>query len=167
MGCQVVYVDYDPVVGHARALLAGPGVVAIEGDLRDPDTILGHPALAEVFCPGEPIGLIMAAVMHFVDAPAAASLTRAYTRWLPPGSYLALSVGSADEQAERSLAGEYTAAAVHNHSRSQVAGFFDGLEIADPPGLTDARSWRPGIERRAPESRQGVRILAGVARKPG
>ena len=42
---RVVYVDNDPVVvSHARALLCtGPGVCAIEGDLRDPAGILDHP----------------------------------------------------------------------------------------------------------------------------
>ena len=39
--CRVAYVDADPiVVAHARALLCGPGVAAIRGDMAEPDAIL-------------------------------------------------------------------------------------------------------------------------------
>ena len=35
--CRVAYVDQDPVVvSHARALLSGAGVIALQGDLADP-----------------------------------------------------------------------------------------------------------------------------------
>ncbi|MGH3273671.1 MAG: SAM-dependent methyltransferase, partial [Streptosporangiaceae bacterium] len=39
--CRVAYVDVDPVVvTHASALLCGPGVAAIYGDMAEPDAIL-------------------------------------------------------------------------------------------------------------------------------
>ena len=41
---RVVYVDNDPmVVAHSRALLAGDNTVAVQADLREPDSILAHP----------------------------------------------------------------------------------------------------------------------------
>ena len=56
---RVVYVDNDPVVvSHARALLCtGPGVGAIEGDLRDPAGILDHPDVRAVVDLGEPVAV--------------------------------------------------------------------------------------------------------------
>ena len=44
---RIAYVDNDPVVlASGRAHIGGiPGVILIDGDLRDPDGILGHPGL--------------------------------------------------------------------------------------------------------------------------
>ena len=43
--CRVVYVDYDPVVvSHAKALLTGDTVAALQGDLRDTAGILADAA---------------------------------------------------------------------------------------------------------------------------
>src|SRR5579863_7104423 len=41
-GARVAYVDNDPIViSHARSLLAtSPGVIAVPGDMRDPERIL-------------------------------------------------------------------------------------------------------------------------------
>jgi hypothetical protein len=46
-GAHVVYVDYDPVVvNHARALLMdSDSVTAVRADIRDLDSILGHPGV--------------------------------------------------------------------------------------------------------------------------
>jgi S-adenosyl methyltransferase len=39
---RVVYVDLDPVVStHAAALMAGPKVVTLRADLREPKQVLG------------------------------------------------------------------------------------------------------------------------------
>ena len=65
---RVMYVDNDPVVAsHARALLCtGPGVGAIEGDLRDPAGILDHPEVrAQVDLSG-PVAVLLTAVPHFI-----------------------------------------------------------------------------------------------------
>jgi hypothetical protein len=69
LAARVVYVDNDPVVvSHARALLSGECVVAIPGDMREPDAILADPALAELINLGEPACLVLCAVLHFIDA---------------------------------------------------------------------------------------------------
>jgi hypothetical protein len=84
--CRVVYVDNDPVVmNHARALLAGPGTGAVEGDLADPAAILADPAVQELIDPGEPAAVILAMVLHFFDAGAAGKIATAFTGWLVPG----------------------------------------------------------------------------------
>jgi len=162
--CRVAYVDYDPVVAaHARALLCKENVVAVQGDMRDPAGILAHPEVLSLIRPGEPVGLIMAMVLHFVDVGTAAAIVADFVSSLAPGSYVVLSVGSGDEETGRELAREYRAAPLYNHSEAEVAGFLAGLELAGP-GLADARSWDPGLTT-APPAQEGGRILAGVAKK--
>ena len=54
---RVVYVDHDPiVVAHNDALLATrDGVITIRADVRDPDAVLGHHALAACIDFSQPI----------------------------------------------------------------------------------------------------------------
>jgi SAM-dependent methyltransferase len=91
---RVVYVDSHPVVvSHARALLCGdPGVCAIEGDLRDPACILGHPGLRAVVDLREPIVILLTAVLHFVpDEDRPHRLVNALKAAMAPGSHLVIS----------------------------------------------------------------------------
>jgi hypothetical protein len=164
---RVVYVDNDPLVlTHAQALLCGgPEVAAIEGDLRDPMGILGDPVVCKLIRPDEPACVVLACVLHFFAFEHAREIAGAFIRWLPPGSYAIISVGCGDEETGEALASTYSAAPAYNHSPGQVAGFFGGLELAEP-GLVDARKWRPPVEAEVPAARQGGRILAGVGRKP-
>lgn len=163
---RVAYVDTDPVVlAHARALLAtGDGVTAVSADLRDPAAVLGHPDLRAVLDPGRPACVILGAVLHFLDADAACAVTAGYVSLLAPGSCLALSCARFEDEAlAKQLAQEYTAATWYNHSPADIAGFFDGLELAGP-GVTEARTW----PKRPPEAddRNG-HVLAGVGRVLG
>jgi S-adenosyl methyltransferase len=165
--CRVVYADNDPVVlTHARALLSGPGVAAVEGDLRDPAAILADPAVEQLIRPGEPTAVILAMVLHFLDAGTAAKITEAFTRWLTPGSYVVISCGSGDQETGERLAREYAAGTLYNHSPAQIAGFFASLDLV-PPGLVDAGDWNPGLPAAPTPGHRGGRILAGVGRKPG
>ena len=164
--CRVVYVDADPVVvSHARALLCGPGVIAIHGDLTKPDAILAD--LRERRDPinlAGPTAVILAMVLHFFDAATVHDIVDAFACAVAPGSYFVLSVGSGDEQTGGALVREYQAGTLYNHSFAQIAAFLDGLELI-PPGLTDAMSWMPGSPGQLP-AQTGGHILAGVARKP-
>ena len=74
---RVAYVDVDPVVlSHARALLAiDEGVTAVSADLCDPAAVLAHPDLRAVIDPARPAGIILGAVLHFIDADAARAVT--------------------------------------------------------------------------------------------
>ena len=76
-----------------------------------------------------------------------------------------ISVGSGDEQTGGTLAREYRAATLHNHTPQQVAGFFAGLDLV-PPGLVDARDWSPGAIAVPQAVHRGGRVLAGAGRKP-
>ena len=165
--CRVAYVDQDPVVvSHARALLSGPGVIALPGDLADPGAILADPALRCLIKLTEPVAVIMAMVLHFFDAACARSIAGTFTRAIAPGSYVVISAGSGDEETGGRLAREYRVGTLYNHSPAQIGAFFDGLDVLTP-GLTDAEAWVPGSAAPSEARRGGGHILAGVGRKPG
>ena len=165
-GARVAYVDIDPVVlAHAVALLAtDDGVTAVGADLRDPAAVLGHQDLRAVIDPGQPVCVILGAVLHFLDPDAACAVTAGYLSLLAPGSCLVLSCARFDdEELAKQLAAEYTAATCYNHSPADIVEFFGGLELAGP-GVTEARTW----PKRPPEAddRNG-HVLAGVGRVLG
>ena len=167
-GARVAYVDNDPmVVSHARALLAGgsDGLAAFQGDLRDPAGVLTSPELLAVIDPGKPACLILAAVLHLMEAGPAAEVAAEYIRALAPGSYVIITTARYDDPVlgDR-IVHEYSAGTFYNHSPQEAATFFRGLELI-PPGLVNGRTWRAGMPE--PETPRGdVYALAGVGRKP-
>ena len=88
--------DNDPIViSHARSLLAkSPGVIAVPGDMRDPDGILADAGLKELIDLAEPACVILSAILHFADAGQARDVAATYARAVVPGSYLIISCGS-------------------------------------------------------------------------
>jgi hypothetical protein len=68
-GARVAYVDVDPVaIAHSKALLAANGNTAvIQADLREPEKILASDATRSVINFAEPIGLLLVAVLHFIE----------------------------------------------------------------------------------------------------
>jgi O-methyltransferase involved in polyketide biosynthesis len=164
---RVAYVDNDPVVlAHAQALLASaPGVIALPGDMRDPDAILADPRLARLISLDEPVCVLLSGVLHFLDAAAAQQVAAAFTSQIPAGSYVVISVGTGAENAVAAdFRAAYTAARLYFHTPSQLLGFFDGLELV-PPGVVPARGWAGAAPVPDLEPRQGS-FLAGVGRKP-
>jgi hypothetical protein len=84
---RVVYVDRDPVaVAHSRLLLTDdPLSQVVEADLRDPKDLLARPAVAELLRPGEPVAVLLVAVLHFVtDADDPEGLVRVTSLRLVP-----------------------------------------------------------------------------------
>src|SRR5215475_1943057 len=65
---RVVYVDNDPIVlGHNRALLSrAANATTVRADLRQPESIIGHPELKAAIDWQQPVVLLLVAVMHFV-----------------------------------------------------------------------------------------------------
>ena len=146
--CRVAYVDRDPVVvSHARALLSGTGVIALQGDLADPDAILADPALEGLITLAEPVAVILAMVLHFLDAATACGITAAITRAIAPGSYVVISAGSGDEQTGGRLAREYQAGTLYNHF----------------PGPDRGVLRRAGPDPAGPDRRHGLAPRAGRA----
>ena len=163
---RVAYVDIDAVaLAHARALLAiSDGVTAVAADLRDPGAVLATPELRTVIDPARPVCVILCAVLHFLDADAARTVTAGYARLMAPGSCLVISVASFDDETlGKQLAEEYTAAAWHNHTPADITSFFAGLELVGPD-VTEAQTWRAWLPRPVLRHREG-HVLAGVARR--
>jgi SAM-dependent methyltransferase len=165
-GAHVAYVDNDPVViSHARSLLAkSSGVIAVAGDMRDPERILGDTRLAELIDIAKPACVILSAVLHFADAATARGVAATFARALAPGSYLIISVGSGNTSEGANFTSAYTAAPVYIHSQEEILSFFDGLELV-PPGVVSVRGWHG--DRPAPHLKpRTATFLGGVARKP-
>lgn len=167
---RVVYVDNDPVVvAHARALSCkGPGVRAIEGDVRDPAGILDHPDVRAVVDFGEPVAVVLSAVLHFLpDEDSPYKLVEMLTAAVPPGSYLVIShatgedIGPEAAGQVRELYAQATAPAVLR-SRADIARFFEGLELV-APGIGNVAAWRADVSLAGPGR---AIVLGGVGRKP-
>lgn len=81
---------------HSQVFLAKgtSRVVAISGDMRGPEAILGHHEVRGAgFDLREPACVILGCVLHFVDAETAGGIVGRLTGMLAPGSYLVISVG--------------------------------------------------------------------------
>ena len=164
---RVAYVDNDPmVISHTKNLLAKDGGIAVIGaDLRDSEPLLANPELTAVIDMDQPVCVLLVSVLHFVDLETARAVTAALTAPLASGSYLVISVGRTDPEfeAERGRA-VYTPSAGYNHSVDEVRSLFGDFEFT-PPGVVEARSWRPG-QPPLPHPARPMMMLAGVARKP-
>jgi hypothetical protein len=167
-GARVVYVDNDPMVlAHSRALKTGEGTAVIRADLRDPDTILGHPDTRRLLDFSEPLAVLFVAVLHFVGGPDAYAAVARFTGAAAPGSYLVLShiTGDPDPEAAAAFTTVYAGTANPNtlRSREEILGFFDGLEMLEP-GLVPVHQWRPDDPGAAHPRRAWM--VGGVGRKP-
>jgi hypothetical protein len=174
----VVYVDNDPMVElHSQGILdESGGVSVLRADLRDPDSVLDHPAVRELIDPAEPTGLLMTAVLMFVaDSDDPWGLAARYVRALRPGSYLSLSHVTDDAKPPLAVEGfrrafDHATAQLHFRSKAQVARFFDGLEVVPPyagatPAITYSGLW--GAEDVRLADSDGSRWLyCAVGRKP-
>lgn len=110
---RVVYVDRDPVaVAHSRLLLTDDErSQVVEADLRDVGDLLHRPEVAGLLQPGEPVVLMLVAVLHFItDAEEPAKLLAALRDALPPGSALVLSHASLEGRPDQACTRRSTAA---------------------------------------------------------
>ncbi len=176
--CRVVYVDNDPMVPEqARDLLADPASVRVVlGDLRDPDSVLKNADLRALIDFGQPTGLLMTAVMHFVaDEWDPWGLLARYLGAVAPGSYLSLSHLTSDQKpplAVREFCRVFDRATeqVHFRSKIEIERFFAGLELVPPHEGDNGRvcyagDWAADDPARA-DSDGSRWLYCGVARRP-
>ncbi len=168
---RVVYVDNDPVaVAHSRQILAANKLAAaIREDLRRPAAILAHPEVTRLLDFGQPVGVLMVTILHFIaDADDPAGLVGFLTGSLAAGSHLVISHATHDAapdevaEVEKLYAG--TSAAAQARSHEQILRFFDGFELVEP-GLVDQPRWRPEAAS-TPDHPERVWFYAGIGRKP-
>lgn len=170
---RIVYVDNDPMVlAHARALLSSnpEGRTAyIQADLRSPLDILSSPVVRSVIDFGEPVALMLIAVLHFLeeaDEPGAVLSTLLDA--LPSGSYLAASHMTLEHDPVGVGGGQraYHKAGLPMRARDadEFASLaFCGLDLV-PPGVVLVSEWRPESKAPRPTAAE-VSCYGGVARK--
>ena len=167
---RVVYVDHDPVVlAHARALMADwlSGLVhVIDADLRNPHAILAD-AGVRVLDFDQPVALLLVAVLHFVDdADDPYGILARLIEALPTGSYVAVSHATFDplpRDVATHLGRQDGHGPFHARTRSEVEGFFAGLDLVDP-GLVSTVEWQPHRLPHPQASPQQAIAYAGVGR---
>ncbi|MET1073982.1 MAG: SAM-dependent methyltransferase [Umezawaea sp.] len=167
---RVAYVDVEPVaVAHSIALLAkNQRAIAVQADLRDTDAVLNSPAVNDLLDFSRPVGVLLAAALHFVpdtDDPHAA--VARYRDALAPGSHLAISHGSLEGIPQDSVTSGERVQAVYQRTdaqlvlrtRGDIARFFDGFDLVDP-GVVLLPEWRPDSDDAY------ITAYVGVGRKP-
>ncbi|WP_439678480.1 SAM-dependent methyltransferase [Embleya sp. MST-111070] len=169
---RVVYVDNDPIVlAHARALLRGDprGATAyIQADLREPESILAHPALRSTLDFTRPIAVLLIAIMHFVpDEQDPHGVVARLVEPLPAGSFLALShvTHDFDPVGWAKLVSAYHEAGIpaQTRTRGEVEALFPWPVLA--PGVTSVAAWDPPPGAAVPGAAE-VSCHGGIARKP-
>ena len=170
---RVVYADVDHVaIAHSKAILAGnENATIVEADLREPEKILANDDVRRLIDLGQPAGLLLMVVLHFIaDAEDPWRIVATLRDALAPGSYLVLghathegrpAVAHATERVyNRSVSTE-----LHLRSRAEIQRFFDGFELVDP-GLVYVPLWRPDSPADVPDDPRQFGCLVAVARKP-
>jgi hypothetical protein len=166
---RVVCVDHDLVVlAHAHLLLLRTSQSATDfifGDMCDHEGIL---AKADTTLDlDKPIGLVMVGVLHhFRDDEDPQALVRRYVDAVPSGSYLVLDnigkesedLANLGERMENVEGAEFT---LVPRDRTEVARFFEGLELIEP-GVVPVDHWRPD----GPLPDYKTPHPCGVGRKP-
>jgi hypothetical protein len=169
---KIVYVDNDPMVMvHARALLTSTPAGEtryLEQDLRRPAEIL---ASLEILDRSQPIGLILVAVIHFLQSQdEARSIVAALLEALPAGSHLIMSCATTDFLTPELKANwdeslRTGRSDVYPRTRPEFAEFFTGLDLIDP-GIVAVSEWRPDPAATEHPTPVEASIFGAVARKP-
>jgi S-adenosyl methyltransferase len=150
---RIVYVDIDPMVStHATALMAGPNVLTLRADLRDPEQVLSNAQVREVLDFGQPVGIMFICVLHCLwDEEDPWAVVRRFRDAVPTGSHLALSHMTNETHPQAAEALFQMTQDLHwntpliSRSRADVMRFFDGFTLAEP-GLVSPARWRPDLD---------------------
>jgi SAM-dependent methyltransferase len=150
---RVVYVDIDPLVStHAAALMAGPDVVTLRADLREPDQVLGDTRVRDLLDFSQPVAVMFMCVLHCLwDSEDPWGVVAQFRDAVAPGSYLALShmTGEAHPEAAEGLfrisQDLHWNTPLISRDRADIARFFDGFTLVEP-GLVSPAQWRPDLD---------------------
>ncbi|MEE1787369.1 SAM-dependent methyltransferase [Streptomyces sp. SP17BM10] len=168
---QVVYVDRDPVaVAHSRLMLADdPRCAVVQADLRDAD-LLARPEVAGLLAAGEPVGVLLVAVAHFVsDDEDPWKLIATIRDALPSGSALVLSHASSegrpDQAEDHQNLYRMTPTPLTMRTRARVTDMFEGFELVEP-GVVYLPQWRPDQPESVGDHPERMSGVAGVGFRP-
>ncbi len=149
---RVVYVDLDPIVStHAAALMAGPNVVTLNADLRQPEQVLGDKRVRDLLDFDQPVGILFICMLHCLwNEEDPWGLVRRFRDAVVPGS--ALVISHMTNETHPQMAEQLFQLAQDLHwstplicrSRADIARFFDGFTLVEP-GLVFPAQWRPDL----------------------
>jgi hypothetical protein len=170
---RVVYADIDPVaIAHSEAILAGnENAAIIEGDLREPEVILSHKTTRRLIDFGQPTGLLLMCVLHFIsDAEDPWRIVATLRDALAPGSYIVIGHGTDEGNpvavgAAKTMYNRSVSTQAHVRSHTEILRFFDGFDLVDPE-LVYTPLWRPDSPADVPDDPGKFWCLVGVGRKP-
>jgi S-adenosyl methyltransferase len=162
---RVVYVEHDPTAhAHAQAMW-GSGPAYIEADVADADRVLTEVRDRNLLDLGEPVGVLLLAVLPYVDA-APAAVVAPYAAAVPSGSLLAIthmaSDGAPQEMLDDLARTFEPAGGIFIRPRDVIEAAWQGWPLVEP-GVVDVRDWRPDGDA---AERGPLPMLGGVARKP-
>jgi hypothetical protein len=173
---HVVHVDNDPMVyTHSMALLSDAAKVEIiHADLRNPAGILADPTVRSLIDFGQPVGLLMLAVLHHIgDRDDPARIVARFRDAMPAGSYLAISsfrMPGADAPELRAVTVENEQIITSGfgsarwREEEEIRGWFGDWELV-PPGLVSLADWRPDERTRTERDEIYHSFYGGVARR--
>lgn len=174
---RVVYVDYERIaVDRSLEILEdNPYATALHADLRQPQSILRHPTTTDMLDFGQPVAVVLASVLHFIeDRDDPFGTIARYKEALKPGDYLALSHSAwpaaateIDQHATKGVAAynETVTEMITIRSIDSIMRFFAGTDLLEP-GLVPLAAWRPEDPDHldSPAGQNQADTLAGVGR---
>jgi hypothetical protein len=173
---RVVHVDNDPVVyTHSKALLADAETTEfVLGDVRRPREILTDPVVKSMIDFGQPVGLLLFAVLHHVeDSDDPERIMTEFRAAMPSGSYVAISslrLPGPDQPELRAVTieGEKVHSGPMGSMRwredSEIGAWFGDWELVSP-GLVPLGDWQPPVAGHVAYPELQHSFSGGVARK--
>ncbi|WP_219505279.1 SAM-dependent methyltransferase [Nonomuraea ceibae] len=161
--------DCDELVATAcRALLRGPGVKFVQGDLRHTAAVLD--AMAAHLDLAKPVAVMLGAVIHYLDDHEAEQLMTALREHLVPASaVLVTSVTRTGHDPDMVARGKTAYERKHGvtiyiRTADEIAGLVDGFDIEEP-GLVPKIDFLPGEQGSLPV-REAPHFLMVLAKRP-
>jgi hypothetical protein len=161
---------------HAQALLArSPETVFATADIRDPEAILSHPRVAGFLASGQPIGLLLLAILHHLnDDEDPAGIVARLRDPLPRGSHIVITSfrmpgPEHPEDAAKTAAVEKTFNEKLGTGRwrtnEEILDWFGDWEVLEP-GMVPLPEWRPDGPLPAVRDSTYYGFVGAVALKP-
>lgn len=168
---RVAYVDIDPVaVAESMHILNDDDrAVAVRGDVQESQAVVEHAEVRRLLDFDEPIGVILAAVLHFVpEHRVADEAVAGLIESVASGSHFVVSHSATESfalfTATEDVYRRRTSTPGTVRTRAEVERLFTGLELLDP-GVVWAQEWRPGAVLERVENARAGGIWVGVGSK--